>query len=217
MVKSKKSGYVSIIGSPNVGKSTLLNSFLGQELSVVTPKPQTTRNNIAGIYTNDNVQIIFLDTPGILKPRYKLHDFMESEIEQSLTDSDIILFLLDGTKYDGQEIEITLSKFKNLFNKKITFCVVNKIDLLQKAETLHIINDISSKYKFKEIFPVSAKRSFNTNELLNCIINCLPEGEFYFRDDIIALQPEKFFIAEIIRGEVMKLFSDELPFLFSLK
>jgi GTP-binding protein Era len=207
-----KSGFVSIIGMPNSGKSTLLNTLIGQEISIVTPKPQTTRNKIIGIYTRDNVQVVFHDTPGILKPSYKLQEFMKREIESTFIDSDIILLVIDASKYETSILNEILNEFRNNLQKTVTFCVLNKIDLLQKPEILHIINDVSQKFGFKEIFPVSAKKSFNTSELLISIIKYLPESEFYFDNDIVASQPEKFFVSEIIRAEVMKLCKDEIPF-----
>lgn len=209
---STRSGFVAIIGKPNVGKSTLLNTFIGEELSIVTPKPQTTRNCITGIYTKDSVQIVFIDTPGILEPKYQLQYFMKREIESSFPESDIVLLMVDASKYEPDELTYIISgEFKQLSKKK-TIIVLNKIDRIDKAETLHIISDISSRFNFCEIFPVSAKKKFNTDELLSSIVSYLPEGEFYFDDDIIASQPEKFFVSEIIRGEIMKLLKDELPF-----
>lgn len=209
---STKSGFVSIVGKPNVGKSSLLNSLIEQKISVVTPKPQTTRNNIIGIYSKNSVQIVFLDTPGFLRPNYKLHEFMRRELENSFIEADIILLVLDASVYEGNVISDILKEYEHLLNKTITFCVLNKIDLCDKSDILHMINDISVKFKFFEIFPVSAKKSFNTPELLDSIIKYLPKGEFYFENDIIASQPERFFVAEIVRAEVMKLCRDEIPF-----
>lgn len=212
MAITTKSGFVSIIGKPNVGKSTLLNAFIGEELSLVTPKPQTTRKSITGIYTKDTVQIVFLDTPGILKPKYKLQNFMKKEVDSSFLESDLVLLVLDASSYDPGSINSILHEDFKQLSGKVTFCVFNKIDRIDKAEVLQIINDVSTKYKFAEIFPVSAKKKYNTNELLASIIGYLPNGEFYFENDIIASQPEKFFVSEIIRGEAMKLLNDEVPF-----
>lgn len=212
MVTTTKSGFVSIIGKPNVGKSTLLNAFMGEELSLVTPKPQTTRNCITGIYTKDSIQIVFLDTPGILKPRYKLQHFMKREIDSSFLESDLVLLVLDASGYDTDSVSSILSEDFKQLSKKAAFCVLNKIDRIDKSEVLHVIKDVSSKFKFAEIFPVSAKKKYNTYELLESIIKYMPNGEFYFENDIIASQPEKFFVAEIIRGEAMKLLKDEVPF-----
>src|SRR4030095_10601286 len=212
----KKSGFVAIIGIPNAGKSTLLNAILGQNISIVTPKPQTTRNRIFGIYTKDNVQIVFVDTPGILNPRYKLQQFMKNEIESSFIDADVILLLVDASKYENGSLHEVYDKYKKEFKKHKLFCVLNKIDLLKKEEVLHIIKDISDNYKFDEIVPVSAVKGFNIEELLKTIIRYLHENEFYFGEDSVTSQPERFFASEIIRQSILKLYSDEIPFSVSI-
>jgi len=208
----KKSGFVSIVGKPNAGKSTLLNAIIGQNLSVVTPKPQTTRNKIFGIYTRNDVQIVFSDTPGILKPKYKLQIFMKRELESSFKDADIIVFILDVSVYDPEDVKEVLEKYKREFEKHILFCVLNKIDLISKEEVLHIINDVSKSKSFDEIIPLSAEKGFNVKDLVNTIVKYLPEGEFYFDSEIIASQPEKFFVSEIIRAQALRLLKEEVPF-----
>jgi GTP-binding protein Era len=209
---TKKAGFVAIIGKPNSGKSTLLNSMLGQDVSIVTPKPQTTRNKILGIYTKDDVQIIFADTPGILKPVYRLQDFMKHETESSFLETDIIIFVIDSSKYKSDEVKEITHKYSKEFREHKIFCLLNKIDLITKEDVLHIIDDVSKLYKFDEIIPVSAKKKFNLTELFSVIIKYLPENEFYFDDDIIATQPEKFFVSELIRKQVLKLYKEEVPF-----
>lgn len=208
----KLSGFVPIIGAPNAGKSTLLNYILGQNISIVTPKPQTTRNRITGIYTKDNVQIVFVDTPGILDPKYKLQQFMNREIETSVIESDIILLVVDITKYDRTVFEGLYNKYKKDFAAHKLFCVLNKIDSIRKEEVFLVIKDLSENFKIDEIIPISAAKGFNVDDLLKTIIKYLPENEFYFESDVLTSQPEKFFVSEIIRQNILKQFKDEIPF-----
>ena len=208
----KLSGFVPIIGAPNAGKSTLLNYILGQNISIVTPKPQTTRNRITGIYTKDNVQIVFVDTPGILDPKYKLQQFMNREIETSVIESDIILLVVDITKYDRTVFEGLYNKYKKDFAAHKLFCVLNKIDSIRKEEVFLVIKDLSENFKIDEIIPISAAKGFNVDDLLKTIIKYLPENEFYFESDVLTSQPEKFFFSEIIRQNILKQFKDEIPF-----
>jgi GTP-binding protein Era len=208
----KKSGFVSIIGIPNAGKSTLLNAVLGQNISIVTPKPQTTRNKIFGIYTRDNVQIVFVDTPGILNPKYKLQQFMKHEIESSFNEADLIVLVVDASKFDDESIAGVYNKYKKEFSEHKLICVLNKIDLLKKEEVLTLIGSVSAKYKFDEIVPVSAIKEFNTDTLIKVIVSYLPDSEFYFEADVLTSQPEKFFVSEIVRQNILKLYQDEIPF-----
>lgn len=208
----KKSGFVSIIGKPNAGKSTLMNAVIGQNLSIVTPKPQTTRNKIFGIYTRENIQIVFTDTPGILKPKYKLQAFMKKELESSFSEADIIVLIIDVSVYDPEDAEEVIAKYSEEFGKHKIFCVLNKIDLITKEEVLHIINDVSKKFSFDEIIPLSASTGFNVKDFIDIITRYLPEGEFYFDSEIVASQPEKFFVSEIIRAHALKLLKEEVPF-----
>lgn len=208
----KKSGFVAVIGKPNAGKSTLINSVLGFNVSIVTPKPQTTRNKILGIYTKDNVQIVLADTPGILKPRYRLQSFMKKETESSFVEADIIALVIDSNTYNPDKVKEIYSKYQREFSKRIVFCILNKIDLIKKGIQLMIIDDISKKFKFDEIIPLSSKTGFNVDDFIKTIVGYLPEHEFYFDRDIAASQPEKFFVAEIIRSQVLKLYREEIPF-----
>lgn len=208
----KKSGFVPILGAPNAGKSTLLNAILGQKLSIVTAKPQTTRNRITGIYTKENVQIVFVDTPGILDPKYKLHQFMKREIESSVIDSDVILLVLDSSKYHREAFaKIYNENLQSLEGRKL-FCVLNKIDLLRKEEVLMMISDISGNFRVDEIIPVSASKGFNVKELVETIIKYLPDNEFFFDEASVTSQPEKFFAAELIRKRILNFYKDEIPF-----
>lgn len=208
----KFSGFVPIIGAPNAGKSTLLNSVLGQNISIVTAKPQTTRNRITGIYTRDNIQIVFVDTPGILDPKYKLQQFMSREIETSVIESDVIILVIDISKYDRETFAKLYNKYSNEYKEHKLFCVINKIDLVRKEQVLLVIKDISENFKVDEIIPVSAVKGFNVDELLKTIIKYLPEAEFYFESDVVTSQPEKFFVAEIIRQNALRQYKDEVPF-----
>jgi GTP-binding protein Era len=208
----KISGFAAIIGAPNAGKSTLLNAFLGQKISIVTPKPQTTRNRIFGIYTKDNLQIVFVDTPGILDPKYRLQQFMKREIDSTFPESDVVLFLVDAKNYDPEALKAVYDKYCGELSDKKLFCVLNKIDLLKKEEVLLIIDGISKSFKFDEVIPVSAVTQFNIGELINTIAKVMPPGEFYFDEDTITSQPEKFFVSEIIRQNVLRQYQDEIPF-----
>lgn len=208
----KKSGYVAILGRPNSGKSTLLNAILGQELSIVTPKPQTTRNKIFGIYTEDNIQIIFIDTPGILDPKYRLQQYMKKEVESSFTECDVILLVVDIVKYNAAELQIVYNRYKKHFCSIKSICVLNKIDKVNKDEVLLAIRDINQKLGFDEIVPVSAISAYNIQELIKTVTKYLPESEFYFDEDIITSQSERFFVSEIIREQAMMLYQDEIPF-----
>ncbi|HRE12404.1 MAG TPA: GTPase Era [Ignavibacteria bacterium] len=208
----KFSGFVPIIGAPNAGKSTLLNSILEQNISIVTAKPQTTRNRITGIYTKDNIQIVFVDTPGILDPKYKLQQFMSREIETSVIESDIIILVIDISKYDRENFASLYGKYSKEYKEHKLFCVLNKIDLVRKEQVLMVIKDISENFRVDEIIPVSAFKKFNVDELLKTIIKYLPEGGFYFDSDVVTSQPEKFFVAEIIRQNVLRQYKDEIPF-----
>ncbi len=208
----KKSGFVSIIGIPNAGKSTLLNAILGQNISIVTAKPQTTRNKIFGIYTKDNVQIVFVDTPGILNPKYKLQQFMKHEIESSFAEADIIVMVIDAFKYESESLKEIYTKYRQEFSEHKMICVLNKIDLMKKEEVLGLIQNISESFKFDEIVPVSATKDFNVKELIKVIAGYLPESEFYYDDNVLTSQPEKFFVSEIIRQNILRQYQEEIPF-----
>ncbi|MEW6619152.1 MAG: GTPase Era [bacterium] len=197
-------GYVSIVGKPNVGKSTLLNLFLGEKLSAVTPKPQTTRHKILGILNDKNYQIIFLDTPGlILEPKYKLHELMNKTLHLALQDADLVILMIEPQ--EQPELEF-------LDYKKDTILVINKIDLVSKESLLPLIDSVQKVYDFKEIMPISAIKKDGTGELLECIMKYLPKNPPYYPTDILTDQPEKFFVSEIIREKIFEEYGQEIPY-----
>jgi GTP-binding protein Era len=204
-----RSGYVSIIGRPNVGKSTLLNSILGEKIAVVTPKPQTTRNKIIGIKTLPDAQIIFMDTPGIHRPRNRLGEIMVRTAEEALNDVDVILFMVEPcepAKGDRDIIDL-LKKIRSP-----VFLLINKIDVVKKQDLLLIIDRFSKLYSFKEIIPISAIKQDGVELLIKSICNYLPLGPRYYPDDLITDQLERFMVSEIIREKAMSMTKQELPY-----
>jgi len=208
----KKSGFVSIIGAPNAGKSTLLNALIGENLSIVTSKPQTTRNRVFGILTEGDTQAVFVDTPGILDPKYKLQQYMASEIDESFEEADVILVIYDTQKDSRGQLKKIISKYNKSISEKKSILVLNKIDGITKEEMLKTISEVTLLYNFTEIVPVSAKKKFNVDELRKVILNMIPEGEFFYGEDVITSQPEKFFVSEIIRANIFKMMKEEVPF-----
>jgi GTP-binding protein Era len=204
-----RSGYVSIIGRPNVGKSTLLNSILGEKIAVVTPKPQTTRNKIIGIKTLPDVQIIFMDTPGIHRPRNRLGEIMVRTAEEALNDVDVILFMVEPCEPTKEDLDI-IDLLKKI--RSPVFLLINKIDIVRKPELLLIIDHFSKLYSFKEIIPISAIKQDGVELLIKSICNYLPLGPKYYPDDIITDQLERFMVSEIIREKAMSMTKEELPY-----
>jgi len=208
-----KAGYVTIFGEPNVGKSTLMNAVLNTKLSITTPKPQTTRRKILGIYSDDEAQIIFLDTPGLIEPKYLLQEKMVEAIHNALDECDLILAVVDVTEKVLKNFENKLIPVLLPFTgKKAIFLVINKIDLITKEEVLQIIDKIKDKFKFDEIIPLSALHQFNVQELTNTIKKYLPVHPPYFPTDILSQEPIRFFIAEIIREKIFETYRDEIPY-----
>jgi len=206
---SFKSGFVSIIGRPNTGKSTLLNSVLGEKVVIVSEKPQTTRNRIRGIKNMENAQIIFLDTPGIHKAKGHLNEFMVKEAMSALEDMDIIIYLVEATGKIKDELFIIESL------KKVRCPVllgINKIDMVRKDSILPLMDEYSSVYPFREIIPLSARKGEGMDELFRCIVELLPEGPKYFTEDILTDQTERFVVAEIVREKVFELTREEIPY-----
>ncbi len=210
---SFKSGYVALVGEPNVGKSTLLNSILGQKLSIVSPKPQTTRHKIAGILTGQNYQVVFLDTPGLIKPAYALQEVMMTFSESAVEEADIVMFLADaGEKNAVTKSSVVISQLKSSLPKKPVFMVINKIDLIQKADILPIIEKFNTIHSFDEIVPVSAMTGENIDDLKETIVKYLPEGNAFYPEDYMSDRDERFFTSELIREELFKYFKQEIPY-----
>jgi GTP-binding protein Era len=209
----KKAGFVTIVGNPNVGKSTLVNNLIGAKISIVTPKPQTTRKEIVGILTKDDYQVVFLDTPGIIVPRYKLQEVMMSYIPQSISSADLILLLFDYEKRNN--IEFLIKQYSELLQELSVpkIAVLNKIDLAKaKSQIIPSLNEINQALKFDEIVPISALTGENLDELEKLIVSYLPNHEFYFDKDSISTLNEKFFASEIIRQVLFNLLAKELPY-----
>jgi len=205
-----KAGYVSLIGKPNVGKSTLMNAFLGQKLSIVTPKPQTTRHSILGILSGKNYQMIFFDTPGLLKPRYKLQDKMLKVAHRAIQESDILLFLIEPEKNLSELIQSIFSQLVG--TKKPVILAINKIDTVAKNKLLPIINEYSTKFNLTKIFPISALKHDGLDDLKNEIIKNLPNGFPFYSEDLITEQPERFFVSEIVREKIFQNYGEEIPY-----
>jgi GTPase len=209
--KKYKAGYVAIVGEPNVGKSTLLNALLDQKISIVTNKPQTTRQRVLGILSRDEAQIIFLDTPGLLKPKYLLHEEMVKHAESALADADIILVMNDAAKKAQLPEEVRI-RILPLCKIKPVFLIINKADKVNKGELLPIIHTFSQEMQFKEIIPVSALKRDNLDAILKSIIHYLPEHEAFYSKDIVSEYPERFFVAEFIREQLFEKFREEIPY-----
>jgi GTP-binding protein Era len=207
-VNDFRSGYVSIIGRPNVGKSTLLNSILGEKIAIVTPKPQTTRNKIMGIKTLPDAQIIFIDTPGIHRPRHKLGQTMVRTAIEALNEVDVILFMVEPYE-PGKGDRAIIDLLKRV--QSPVFLLINKIDIVKKSDILLIIDHFKGLYPFKEIIPVSAIKQDGISLLIKTIHDYLPSGPTYYPDDLITDQMERFMVSEIIREKAMDMTEEELP------
>jgi len=210
-----KSGYVAIIGVPNVGKSTLLNSFLGRKLSIVTPKPQTTWGRVLGILTGEDYQAIFIDTPGLLSPKGRLQEAMAYQIKESLRDADVLLGLVDVSDLNGSLVDGLISAFKRFRGQRIA--VANKIDLIERGRLPPILEAMWEDLGPDELVPVSALTGENIDELLRVIRNLLPEGPFFYPPDVVAEQPEHFFVSELIREEIFLNLRQEIPYSTAVK
>ncbi len=209
-----KSGYVTIIGKPNAGKSTLMNAMLGERLSIISSKPQTTRKNILGIISDENHQIIFLDTPGILEPAYLLQEKMVEFINQAIKDADILLVLFDiDADPDGKVILNDENIFLSIQKNKATkIAVINKVDLSNDIRVKRLAEKLENTKLFDELIIVSAYLGYNIDILLNIIKEALPFGPKYYPDDQISNENERFFVSEIIREKIFELYQDEIPF-----
>ncbi|HEX9828755.1 MAG TPA: GTPase Era [Bacteroidota bacterium] len=206
-----RAGYVAIVGEPNVGKSTLLNALLKQKISIVAKKPQTTRQRVLGILSDEHAQIIFLDTPGLLKPKYLLHERMMRHAETALQDADVILVMIDvsrGTELPEAVEQLVLKKFSS----KPLFLLINKVDTIDRGDVLPMIAEFATRNLFQEIFPISALKKENLDDLTATISRAMPVHEPFYPTDIISEQPERFFVAEFVREKIFEQFRDEIPY-----
>lgn len=204
-----KSGFVTIVGRPNVGKSTLMNKILGEKLSIVSNKPQTTRNNIQTILTRENYQIVFVDTPGIHKPKHKLGEYMVNSAKESMKDVDLVLFLTNPDNEIGRGDKFILESLKN--SKAPVFLVLNKVDENTQERVAESLKMYSEAFEFKEIIPISALKGKNVDTLVNLMVEALPEGPKYYPDDMITDVQERFVVSEIVREKALRTLRDEVP------
>ena len=204
-----KSGFVSIVGRPNVGKSTLMNNVVGEKIAIMSDKPQTTRNTIQAVYTDEDCQIVFLDTPGIHKPKNKLGEFMVKSATDAFKNVDLVLFVVDDSKKIGPGDRKIIEDLKGI--KTPVILVLNKIDKLEEAELFELMHLYSKEEVFKETVPISALKGRNVNELLKVIGKYLEEGPKYFPDYMITDQPERVLVSELIREKVLHYLNDEVP------
>ncbi len=210
-----KSGFVALIGRPNVGKSTLLNRILGQKIAITSNKPQTTRNRILGIHNFSGGQAMFVDTPGIHKAKNKLNQFMVDQAIGACADVDMILFLVEAQSPPGPGDEYILSLFRKL---SIPVCLlINKIDLVERPRLLELISSFSEKFEFSDVIPISARTGDGVDRLLKLVEERIPEGPQYYDDDALTDQPERFIAAEMIREKVMRRTGQEIPYGIGVK
>jgi GTP-binding protein Era len=208
-VKGYKSGFISIIGRPNVGKSTFLNRVIGQKIAIMSDKPQTTRNKVQGVLTQNDSQMIFIDTPGIHKPKHKLGDFMMKVATNTLKEVDLILFMINATEGYGRGDEFIIEKLQSV--KTPVFLVVNKIDAMHPDDLLPIIEKYQQLYPFAAVVPISALEGNNVDTLLGQIKEHLPEGPQFYPADQVTDHPERFIISELVREKVLHLTREEIP------
>ncbi len=201
-----RSGYVALIGKPNVGKSTLLNALLGRKLSIVTAKPQTTRHRILGILSGDDYQIIFLDTPGIIKPRYGLQEAMMRAVNEAVADADLLLFMADASKDEPDTFSL------GHIGDRPALLVLNKMDLIPQEKAIPLVHAYTELRAFEAVVPISAATGYNLDVLLDEIIKRLPHGPPFYPRDMISEHPERFFVSEIIREKIFEQFREEIPY-----
>lgn len=209
MKENFKSGFVSLIGRPNVGKSTLMNCIIGQKIAITSNKPQTTRNRIQTVYTCEEGQIVFTDTPGIHKAQNKLGSYMVSIAERTLSEVDVILWLVEPSTFIGAGEKHIIEQLEKI--KTPVILVINKTDMVKHEEILRYIDRYRSEYDFAEIVPVSALKDDNTAVLLNCIMKYLPYGPAFYDEDTVTDQPERQIVAELIREKALRSLDEEIP------
>ena len=209
MTKPFKSGFVAIVGRPNVGKSTFMNYVLGQKIAIMSDKAQTTRNKIQGVYTKDDAQIVFLDTPGIHKPKHELGEFMVKSAYSALKEVDAVLFMVNVSEKRGPGDDFIIEKLKGI--KTPIFLVLNKIDLVTPEVLLERVESYKDALDFAGVFPISVLQGNNVNELMEGLIKALPEGPQYYPADQITDHPEYFVVSELIREKILQLTQEEIP------
>ncbi|MGE4215015.1 MAG: GTPase Era [Anaerotignaceae bacterium] len=210
MAKDKfYSGFISLVGRPNVGKSTLMNKLIGEKIAIISPKPQTTRNRIQSILTKEDFQVIFIDTPGIHRPKHKLGNYMVKAAETTLNEVDAVFMLVEPTDRVLEVDRYVIERLEGI--KTPVILVINKIDTIEKSKILTVMDMFKSLYNFAEIIPVSAKMGENTDQLMEVIKKYLPEGPQYFPEDMVTDQPERQIAAEIIREKALQLLQEEIP------
>lgn len=201
-----RSGYVTLMGKPNVGKSTLMNALLGRKLSIVTYKPQTTRHRVLGILSGDDYQIVFLDTPGVIEPRYRMHESMMHDVQDAVAEADLLLFMSDATRPDPDMLSLKLA------GDRPALLLLNKMDLIRQEEALPLVERYTSLRAFEEVIPISATTGFNLDVLLQAVIARLPLGPPFYPRDMISEHPERFFVTEIIREKIFEQYQQEIPY-----
>lgn len=205
----KKSGFVAIVGRPNVGKSTLMNRIIGQKIAITSKKPQTTRNQIRTVYTSDEGQIVFVDTPGVIKSKNKLGDYMVGATSSAVKDVDLILWLVEPSDYIGEGDKAIAEKLKN--SKVPVVLVINKLDTIKKSDVIIFMDAYRKIMDFAEIVPISAFKGENVDELIKVIFSYLKEGPYFFDEDTITDQPSRQIAAELIREKALRLLDKEIP------
>ncbi|TRM12736.1 GTPase Era [Lentibacillus cibarius] len=204
-----KSGFITIIGRPNTGKSTFLNHVIGQKIAIMSDKRQTTRNRIQGVLTSTDSQLVFIDTPGIHKPKHRLGDFMVKSAQDTLNEVDAVLFMVNANEGYGKGDQYILDLLQQV-NRPV-FLVINKIDLVHPDELLPLIDQYRNKYDFEAVFPISALNGNNVSSLIKELKSYIPEGPQYYPDDYVTDHPERFIISELIREKVLQLTREEVP------
>lgn len=210
-----KSGFVAIVGNPNAGKSSLINKIFSRKISIVSDKVQTTRNMIRGVYTDDDSQIIFLDTPGFHKPHNKLQVYMNDQIEHALSGVDVVIYVVDAKYGFGKKEQVIINKIKDL--NVNTICLINKIDLLKQEQVVELVNQAQQLDLFQEIFAISLKDTFNVELFLNDLKVLLPEGIALYPEDHLVDYTKEFYIEEIVREKINQVCFDEIPHSVAIK
>lgn len=201
-----RSGYVALVGKPNVGKSTLMNALIGFKLSIVTNKPQTTRHRVIGILSGEGYQVIFLDTPGVIEPRYRLHEAMMHNVQDSVAEADLLLFMADATLDRPDELSL------GVVGDRRALLVINKMDLINREDALPLVESYGKHREFEDVVPISATTGYNVDLLRNLIIERLPNGPPFYPPEMVSEHPERFFISEIVREKIFDQFRQEIPY-----